>query len=433
MVKRPDSIRSMQWFQIFRQGGLILTAVAMANGLLSQQEIGNYELLLFLGFSLSFFWVDGLIKTYLMEYQMSEQKGKLVFQIYSILLAFSFALLIILVLGNQTLFHALLGQEHISYLGLYALYLFFILPSNLLSVHLMLKHMNRVLLALGSIMLIVPVSIVLISRGVFDSLDWMYRGFVLYGFVLHLVMLAIILPGWEARFDRSLIRSIIRLSWPLMIYAIAVSMARIFDGWLVSWFYQDESTFAIFRYGAREFPLAVALATGVTTAFIPILQKDLNIGLTDLKLRTARLIKVIFPIAALIILISPWAFGLVFTEDFVPSAFIFNIYLLLVLSQLLFPHAIVLSYKENQTILRASLVELTFNVILSLIFIQWWDLEGVALATVIAYFVEKIIYIQYLKIKYKIHSNQYVPWKIYFIFAVLIAISFLVSRFYIWA
>jgi len=432
-VKRPDSIRSMQWFQIFRQGGLILTAIAMANGLLSQPEIGNYELLLFLGFSLSFFWVDGLIKTYLMEYQTSEQRGRLVYQVYTILLACSFALLAIFTLGNQTLFHALLGQEKISYLGLYALYLFFILPSNLLSVHLMLLNRNRALLALGSIMLIAPVSIVLISTGVYDSLDWMYGGFVIYGIGLHLVMLMVILPRWEARFDRSLIRSIFRLSWPLMVYAIAVSMARIFDGWLVSWFFQDESTFAIFRYGAREFPLAVALATGVTTAFVPLLQKDINQGMADLKRRSARLIKIIFPISAVLIIISPWAFELVFTEDFVPSAYIFNIYLLLVLSQLLFPHAIVLSFKENQTILRASLVELAFNVILSLIFIQWWDLEGVALATVIAYLVEKIIYIQYLKRKFSILSTQYVPWRVYFLFASLIAISFLVSRFYIWA
>jgi O-antigen/teichoic acid export membrane protein len=422
----------MQWFQIFRQAGLVLSAIAMANGLLTQDEIGNFELLLFLGFSLSFFWVDGLIKTYLMEYQTSENRGQLVFQIYFILVGIALLLMFVLWVGEKSLIPGILGQNRIDYLLLYALYLFFMLPSNLLSVHLMLVDRLRSLIIVGGVMLIGPVLIVLVSTGIYHQLQWMYYGFVIYGFFMHLFLLISIVPGWKRSFDTSLIQEILSLAWPLMVYAIAVSMARIFDGWLVSWYYQDESTFALFRYGAREFPLTVALATGVTTAFVPLLQKEISGGLADLKIRTTRLMHLLFPLSALLILISPWAFELVFTSSFVQSADIFNIYLLLVLSQLLFPHAIILAYKENQTILRASLVELVINIILSVILIRYWHLEGVAVATVAAYMVEKLIYISYLNRKYNIRSSSYIPWKVYSIYAFLLVVTFVISRFIIW-
>ncbi len=268
--------------------------------------------------------------------------------------------------------------------------------------------------------------------GLYHDISLMYVGFVFYAAVLHVVLLAVLVPNWKVRFEYPVFKTLLVLAWPLMVYAIAMSMARVFDGWLVSWYFSDEGTFAVFRYGAREFPLAVALSTAITTAFVPYLQQHPDTGLQDLKKRSSRLMDLLFPVGIALMLVSPFLFRIVFTETFTESAFIFNMYLLLIISQTLFPHAILLSMKENKLILRASLIELSVNIILSFILIGFWELEGVALATAIAYLVEKAFYAYYLRKKHGITPGMYIPLKRHAAYSVCLICSFLIARFMIW-
>jgi Na+-driven multidrug efflux pump len=57
----------------------------------------------------------------------------------------------------------------------------------------------------------------------------------------------------------------------------------------------------------------------------------------------------------------------------------------------------------------ASVAELLVNVILSVLFIQLWGIEGVAFATVIAFALQKIICLIYNKSKLGISAEKYVP------------------------
>lgn len=397
---------------------MILSAIAMANGLLTQPQIGNFEMLVFVGFALSFFWVDGIVKSYLIEYEETRDRKRLTFHVYALLSICALCVLILLWAGSQHLIPGMLGQPRLDYMKWYAIYLCILLPTNMISVHFMLRNQIKWIYFFGALMLIGPALCVVLTVGLGTELETMYQAFVGYASVLHITTLFFLYPTMQINFDQKVIRKILVLAWPLMLYVIAVSMARIFDSWLVSWYFQDDSIFAIFRYGAREFPLAVALSAGLTTAFIPMIQKDQSAGLLQLKERSRRLMHFIFPVSMVAMLASPFIFRLVFTEQFVPSAEIFNIYLLLILSQILFPHALLLAFKKNQLILRVALIELSINVILSIILVRHFDLQGVATATVIAYFAEKLIFFYFLKRKFKISSHEFTPWRWYLIYAI---------------
>jgi O-antigen/teichoic acid export membrane protein len=113
-------------------------------------------------------------------------------------------------------------------------------------------------------------------------------------------------------------------TWPLVLYAISTGIARSFDAWLVARNFDNE-TFAIFRYGAREFPLVTALSVGLSTMMIPRLQDFKT--LHELKSRSTRLMHICYPIVALFIFFSPVVFQYLFGLQYSGSALIFNIYL----------------------------------------------------------------------------------------------------------
>ena len=54
------NVRALQGFQIMRQGAAILISILLAKSALTSDEIGNFEMLTFIGTTLSFFWIAGL-------------------------------------------------------------------------------------------------------------------------------------------------------------------------------------------------------------------------------------------------------------------------------------------------------------------------------------------------------------------------------------
>jgi O-antigen/teichoic acid export membrane protein len=180
----------------------------------------------------------------------------------------------------------------------------------------------------------------------------------------------------------------------------------------------NADTFAIFRYGAKEFPLVLLMANALSTAMTNefSVKENQTAALKMLRNKTTRLMHLLFPVTIVFIVFSGWLYPRIFNENFASSAVIFNIYLLLIISRLLFPHSILIGLKKTKIIMYASVADLGVNIILSIAFIYFWGIEGVAFATLIAYAVQKIIWIIYIKRKLGILPNQYIPifvWVVY--------------------
>jgi O-antigen/teichoic acid export membrane protein len=214
------------------------------------------------------------------------------------------------------------------------------------------------------------------------------------------------------------------VTWPLILYAISSAIARSLDAFLVAHYF-DESVFAIFRYGAREFPLVASLAAGLSTVMIARLTQGDNVD--ELKARSTRLMHVCYPLIACLIVVSVPLFQIVFGESFRESALIFNLYLLLTLTQLVFPQTVFMAKGNTRLLWYVSLSELAVNVVASLLLLQQFGLIGIVWGTLIAFAYEKIVLFILLNKQYSIRLKELVDQKVLALYTLLLILAFFLS------
>ena len=201
--------------------------------------------------------------------------------------------------------------------------------------------------------------------------------------------------------------------------------ARSFDVWLVARHF-DEAAFAIFRYGAREFPLVVAFAAGLSTIMIPKLRT--SIALDELRERSTRLMHTCYPLVAVVMVFSPVLFAFFFGAAYKESALIFNIYLLITLTQLVFPQSVMTARGDTRWLWYISLAELAVNIIASLALLSAFGLAGIAMGTLIAFAFEKIVLTIFIYKRYGIHLARLINPSVWLAYALLIMCTFIAAR-----
>jgi O-antigen/teichoic acid export membrane protein len=230
-------------------------------------------------------------------------------------------------------------------------------------------------------------------------------------------------------FDQKMIRSYLIFCAPLMLSNVVSNLMLLFDNWLVGWHFGDPAVFAVYRYGAREFPLAIALVGALGVAMIPMLSTSFTAGLAELKDKSRRLMHWLFPFSILLLCISKPLFPLVFNPDFAASADVFNIYLLTLASRVLLPASILLAKGDSRSIFWISVMELCVKFILGFLFIQYWGLPGLAFSVVLSYWVEKIGLIWILEKKHGVSTPDWVDRKWYLGYSMALLGAYWISTF----
>jgi O-antigen/teichoic acid export membrane protein len=169
-------------------------------------------------------------------------------------------------------------------------------------------------------------------------------------------------------------------------------------------YYFSPVDFTVFRYGAKELPIFLILANSLSNIYsgeIANYNKNGNLaeGLAKLKASSTKLMRWLFPTTILFILISKYFFQIAYNQDLVQGYKIFNIYLLLIISRMLFPQTVIMGLMKNRIFYLVSSNYLILNCILSFWLIGIWGIEGVAYATVISFMVEKILLAVYCKME----------------------------------
>jgi len=126
-------------------------------------------------------------------------------------------------------------------------------------------------------------------------------------------------------------------------------------------------------------------------------------------------------------LISPPLFAFVFGEVYRESAIIFNIYLLLTLTQLIFPQTILTARGETKLLWYISLLELAVNVIASLLLMSQFGLIGIAFGTLIAFVFEKIILFIVIARRFQVPPSSVFHVGTLSLYAILLSIMFISS------
>lgn len=427
MKKHLNTISAFQFYQLVRYSTLILIGVVFTKTALTQSSIGEYETFIFIAGSVSFFWLNGLLKALL---PLSAQKSKSnIFSAFVVIQAFSLLAALLLFLAQPLFSVFLLNGKEIPEIGLLLLFLVFGIPANLVEYFYLIKKRNIsiVVYALVSffVQLLLVVLPVVFGYGILMAL----KGLVAVSIIRYIWLWIVLGSNSEMHFSRTFVKEHLKLGGPLIAATFLSGSAQFVDGFIVTSRFNEE-TFAVFRYGARELPLAMLLANALGNAMLLdfALKENLKLNLVKLKSSITKLMHILFPVTAILLLISHWAFPVIFNAQFEKSATIFNIYLLLVISRLLMPQTILNGLKIPKPIMYAAFFELVLNVTLSLILVQFFGIAGIAYATFVAYLFEKIYLILFVKAKLNVAVSEYLPSRIYTIYSFGVIVIFIFAE-----
>ena len=116
-----------------------------------------------------------------------------------------------------------------------------------------------------------------------------FYALIFIGVIRHVWQLIFLINNAEWKWVPQVAGNWIWLSLPLMLYALIGGLNQVVDSWLVNYIYAgEERVFAIFRYGAKELPLALALANALSLALIPEVSANLQSGLKQIKAQSTK-------------------------------------------------------------------------------------------------------------------------------------------------
>jgi len=410
--KYLNTISAFQFYQLIRYSTLILIGIVFTKTALTQNAIGEYETFIFLGGAVSFFWLNGLLKALL---PLTSQKNKTnIFSAFVLIQFFSLLAAILLFLLQPLFSEFLLKGKEIPAIELLLLFLVFGVPANLVEYYYLIKKYNNAIVIYALVSFFIQFLLVVLPIVFGNGIEMAIKGLITTSILRYFWLWIVMISNSEIQFSILFVKEHLKLGSPLIAATFLSGSAQFVDGFIVTSKFNEE-TFAIFRYGARELPLAMLLANALSNAMLPNFAQKENLkqNLVKLKKSVSKLMHFLFPVTGVLLLISHPVFPIIFNAQFEKSATIFNIYLLLVISRLLMPQTILNGLKITKPIMNASLFELLLNVSLSLIFVQFWGIAGIAYATVIAFLFEKIYLAAIVKSRLNISVSDYIPVKIY--------------------
>lgn len=390
---------------------------------------------MFIASFLSYFWITGIIQSLLPLYHRNRtfrrlgenvsEKSPEIFNAFLLLLGFS--LLVFFsghIMKSNVSIYGYTGNT--LYLNLLLLYLLLSSPVCLIEYIYLLRNRAHRIFQYGIYTFLVQ--LVLIIAPILAGKDFLWSVYGLLAItVVRWVWLIILLFRYsEFRISVDFMKEHLKLGWPLIITSLISGSAQYIDGIIVSAHFDDPRMFAIFRYGAKEFPVVMMLATGLSNAMLPQFgtRAKLAESLDVIRKKSRNLMHYLFPMSVLVLLFSRWLYPRMFNPEFIRSADIFMIYIMLVIPRLLFPQTIIIGRKKTGIAMSAAIFELVVNIPLSLWLVKDYGAVGVALATFAVYFLSKVYLSGYLWIKMKIKPSQYIPLMTFFIYSVLLTIMF---------
>jgi len=435
-----DELSGLQLFQLIRYGSLLLISIVLAKSGMDLESFGRYEFLIFVTGAVSFFWLTGIIQSLLPLYKSNKSfqasrdlsgRSPEIFNTFILLFGFSLlgALLVILVgLIAPGIVEEKFHPDLIPYL---AAFIIFQAPSALIEYIYTLRKEGRKVVVYGVVAFGIQVLAVSIPALLGLDLKWVLTGLVgsaLLRFIWLIILISkIALPSFSGAF----IKEHLHLGIPIILSVLLSGSASYIDGFIVTGYF-DEDVFAVFRNGARELPLVALLAHALSSALVPKFQEEkLSIALKRIKDRSLSLINFMFPLSILLVILSYYLFPVFYDERFIDSAGVFNLYLLLVFTRLLFPQTILIGLKKTRVLVVASSIELLINIGLSLIFIRIWGIRGVAFATVLAYLIERVLLVAWIKIKMKINPGEYIHTAKHLIWSAVLILTYILVEVFI--
>ncbi|HNX66930.1 MAG TPA: polysaccharide biosynthesis C-terminal domain-containing protein [Bacteroidales bacterium] len=434
-LKLVDNISGLQAVQLLRFTTFFIISVVFTKSHLTRAEIGQWEMFLFISSLLSFFWVSGIIQSLLTLYNrnrtfrsLGDVNARKSPEIYNSFLLLVFFSLLIFALGMPVnyVFPTSGMIRAVPYSNLLFWYILLSNPVAIIEYIYLLNNRSHRILQYGIYTYVAQIFLVLVPVIMGKDLLWAVYGLFIITFARWIWLITLLRRYTIMEFSWDYIREQLRIGAPLIITFLISGSSQYVDGLIIRAKYSDPGVFAMYRYGAKEFPLTLLLANGLSNALLPHFstREGMKDALATLKKRSRKLINILFPATMVTMFFARWLYPRMFTPEYIRSADVFLIYLLLVIPRLIFPQTIVIGRKKTHITLIAAIIEIAINVPLSLLLIKPYGVAGVAIATFFVYSLEKLFLMGYVWAKMKIKPTQYIPLARYLIFSVLTAMLF---------
>lgn len=438
--KSIDELSGLQLFQLVRYGSLLIISIVLAKSGMDLESFGRYELLIFFTGAISFFWLTGIIQSLLPLYRSSRSieniqnpngRSAEIFNAFFLLFGFSILGALLVILVGMIAPEVVEENFHPDLIAYLAAFIIFQTPSSLTEYIYTLRKEGKKVVAYGVLAFGFQILAVAIPALLGLELKWVLTGLVGSAFLRFVWLLILLSKVSLPRFSVSFMREHLHLGLPIMLSVLLSGSATYIDGFIITGYF-NEDVFAVFRNGARELPLVALLAHALSSAMVPEF-RDLSLpdALEKLKSRSLPLINIMFPLSLLLLILSYYLFPLIYDERFFDSAGVFNLYLLLVITRLVFPQTILIGLKRTRILVFASGLEWIINISLSLILVQIWGIRGVALATVIAYIFERLFLVIWIRSKMQINPSQYIHVGKQLIWSIVLIVVYILVELFI--
>lgn len=417
---------ALQLFNVLRFISTFFAGVVLVKVGWSEVEIESYEYLLITFGMFTFFWISGTQNGLLSHIPKLEKEHQSSFlrKALTWILIFGFVVSALLFLIAGFVFESLQA----NWLPWLALFSFLNIPSLYIHIKFLIQDQAQRILLYGTINFIGQFLFVAIPAfmgyGLLEVLMSM-TGLAAIRFLYFLYISGIDLSlGLK---HRNWLKKWFFLSIPLSLHILIGVSPEYVDAFLVEYFVSDNGAYAIYKYGARELPLVISLITALATAVLPIMSKDESQGLDLLKVKTKQLSHLLFPVSIALMFLSPFLFEFFYSEAFVESALVFNVYLLILLTRMFLPQVLITSRQNNYILLWCGIAEFIVNVGVSLLLVSSYGLLGIAIGTVFGNFIQKLLLSLYVKFQYGISIKSYVPLKSIGFYSLCLLVSFWLS------
>ena len=436
-LKLIDNISGLQLYHLMKPIIFLIISIVLTKSSLSTQDIGQWEMFMFISGLLTFFWVTGIIQSLLPLYHRNKTYRKIgdngvdkspeVFNAFLLLCFFS---LLVFILGhslkdNFSVFH---NRGNVPFINLLLLYILLNSPVQLIEYIYLLNNRSYRIFQYGlytfSAQLIFVILPLLLGKGIICSI----YGLLLISLFRWIWLIILLRRYTELKISYDFIKEHLYLGIPLILTTLISGSGQYIDGLIVSAVYRDPTKFALFRYGAKEFPLVLMIANGLNAAMLSEFstREKMRESVEILRVKSTKLMHILFPTTMLMMLIARWIYPIMFRQEFELSSGIFLVYALLIIPRLVFPQTIVIGRKKTLITLFAAILEIIVNISLSLLMIKWgYKLVGVAVSTFVAYIVSNFFLVLYVWFKMKIKPSEYIPLKVFAIYSFLIGVLFI--------
>lgn len=428
--KYLNSVRALQFLQLFRFVALLLIGIILSKTSIGISQIGTYETFLLISGASCFFWTGGMLQTMLsLKRERKQEKTETYFNIFLIFTALSLiTATAIFLLQSQIATLVGFSGNRIPYLKILLAYIVLSSPANLVEYIYLIENKPKHIAAYGAIVFTLQILAITIPVIITNDLGYGLYGLLLATMVKFVWLVIIIIRYSRLKLSGKYIGLFLKLSAPFMLSVLIVKGIQYIDCLIVAYKF-DESTFAQFRYGAKEFPLILLPVTALSEAISSRIANNESTkdALESIKRENKHIMYICIPIAMLAIITSKYLYPLVFNEDFYESALVFNIFCFTAMFRFILPESILIGRRESRPILAAATINLVVNVALGFILVNFIGIVGVAIAFLVGNIMEKIVLVSVVKSLYGIRPKEYLDTRIFVYYAALMAVCMVVS------